>query len=184
MVDGSYSGSNGGGGPPGPNGGSVELHRGPLTFALRPNSTVDETVIGCIGGKPAGRWGWNCTSTPGGKPQFPDIKSRNVAVSTLSGSGGNWSFGILPDTAQYFANGTLSNNVPFDVNIAPVVYIKVKARNLNYASLGDNSVAKIWENAGVPPASPLRSDAPLEDIILVPFGATNIRISVFPELEE
>jgi hypothetical protein len=35
----------------------------------------------------------------------------------------------------------------------------------------------------VPPLSPLESDAPLETIELVPFGATNVRISVFPELK-
>jgi hypothetical protein len=55
KTDGSYSGQRAGPGPPGPNGGSVEVHRGPITYALRPTSVVTEQVIGCIGGKPDGR---------------------------------------------------------------------------------------------------------------------------------
>ena len=55
RTDGSFSGSREKGSPPGPNGGSIEVHRGPITYALRPTSTVKEQIIGCIGGKPDGR---------------------------------------------------------------------------------------------------------------------------------
>ena len=41
---------------------------------------------------------------------------------------------------------------------------------------------QVWPNAGIPPHSPLASAAPLEQIELVPFGATRVRISVFPQL--
>ena len=180
QTDGSYSGKDAQG-PPGTNGGGVEVHRGALTFALRPTEVVQETTIGCIGGSPEGRYGWNCTGTPGGVPQFPAIKSRDVQVATEPGSGGNWSYGILPHTATFVTvgTGTPPAGYPFSVDAPPAVAIKIKARNLNWnksrANLG-------WSDPGCPPHSPLASDAPLEEITLVPFGSTNIRISVFPEL--
>ena len=179
TTDGSYSGKGPGQGPAGPNGGSIELHRGPLVFALRPNSTVTETPIGCIGGQPSGRYGWNCSSTPGGVPQFPAIKQRDVQVATAPGSGGNWSFAILPATAKFVETGAPVPAVPFSATAVPPVMITVQARNLNAGSGG----SKVWGDPSVPPHSPLASDAALETIELVPFGSTNIRISVFPELE-
>ena len=54
TTDGSYSEDGCGsrtGVPCGPLGGGIEVHRGPLSFALRPDSTVEETTIGCIGGE-------------------------------------------------------------------------------------------------------------------------------------
>ena len=36
----------------------------------------------------------------------------------------------------------------------------------------------------LPPHSPIEAGSPLEDVVLVPFGATNVRISVFPELKD
>lgn len=82
QTDGSYSGKTYNS-PAATNGGEVEVHRGALTFALRPAEVVEEEPIGCIGGSPEGRYGWNCTGTPGGVPQFPAIKSRNVNVATV-----------------------------------------------------------------------------------------------------
>lgn len=43
-----------------------QVHRGAITYALRPNSTVVSEVIGCIGGRPNGRYGWNCSDLPDG----------------------------------------------------------------------------------------------------------------------
>ena len=63
----------------------------------RLNSLAERTcfsqVIGCIGGQPDGRYGWNCSGLPGGaRPQFPAIKSRDVS---LAATGANWSYGLL-----------------------------------------------------------------------------------------
>eukprot|EP00041_Stephanoeca_diplocostata_P035943 m.1287341 g.1287341 ORF g.1287341 m.1287341 type:complete len:747 (-) comp24781_c0_seq15:3930-6170(-) len=178
TVDGSYT-SPSNGSPPGPQGGGIEVHRGALTYALRPASIVTETTIGCIGGKPEGRFGWNCSSTPGGKPQYPDIKSRDVTCETDPAVGnGNWSYAILPGSLRFvpMAPGSDIPKIPFSVTEQPAVKIVVSAKNLN-------SKNTVWQDPGIPPHSPLSSDAPWEQIDLVPFGSTNIRISVFPSLD-
>ena len=167
----------------GTNGGGVEVHRGALTYALRPNATVTESTIGCIGGSPEGRYGWNCSTTD---LEFPAIKSRNLAVTTAPDSGGNWSYGLigtgaaLASSLQFVGGGTVTAGLPFSAEAPPPLKIIAKARNLNLGA------AKLWQNVGVLPHSPMAppsdGSAPVEDIELVPFGMTNIRVSVFPTL--
>ena len=68
-------------------------------------------------------------------------------------------------------------NIPFDADAAPPVIIRAKARRV-----------PAWQTAGgargiaALPKSPLSSTEPLEDIVLVPYGATNIRVAVMPQL--
>ena len=52
-----------------------QVHRGALTYALRPNSTVVSDVIGCIGGRPDGRYGWNCSDLPDGTCMYSCLPS-------------------------------------------------------------------------------------------------------------
>ena len=69
--------------------------------------------------------------------------------------------------------------MPFAADEPPAVAIAAKAK-----------VAKTWTSAGgargvaSPPKSPLALDGPLVDVVLVPFGSTNVRIAVFPQLAE
>ena len=182
KTDGSYSGNCGSrGGPPcGTNGGGVEVHRGALTFALRPNSSVITTTVGCIGGQPQGRYSWNCS---GADVAFPAIKARQVAVTTTPGSDGNWSYGLIVKSLKFIDDGVATplGAVPFDTTTRSPVRIVVQARNLN---LGSDGNTKLWTDSGLLPHSPLVSDAPLEELELVPFGMTNIRIAVLPQLNE
>jgi hypothetical protein len=39
-------------------------------------------------------------------------------------------------------------------------------------------------SAAAAPQSPLKSDQPLEELVLIPYGCTNIRITEFPQLVE
>jgi len=83
----------------------------------------------------------------------------------------------LPGSLKFVASGGAIPSVPFSTTGTLPTTITAQARNLNYGG------AKVWDNVATPPHSPIASSAPLETITLVPFGATNVRVSVFPQLE-
>jgi len=63
---------------------------------------------------------------------------------------------------------------PFSPEGAPV-RLKAKARQLPEWTLERNAAAP-------PPQSPVKSEQPLEDITLIPYGAAKLRITEFPVL--
>jgi uncharacterized protein len=67
-------------------------------------------------------------------------------------------------------------NTPFDTQ-HPAVSLEVKARELPQWAVYENS-------AGPLPVSPVTSDATLNEIILIPYGAAKLRITAFPYLNE
>jgi len=64
---------------------------------------------------------------------------------------------------------------PFVSGNSPVKYT-VRGRKLPSWAIEHGS-------ASAPPASPLKSEQPLENLVLVPYGCTNLRIAEFPVLE-
>lgn len=130
------------------NEGAVEIHRGALLFALRPQSTVNESIV---------------------NPAFPTIKNRAVEINP----GQTWAYGLKLETLRFVSNGSVPS-IPFDAAADPPVKIQVAARAVPQ-----------WTTAtDPPPLSPLSSAEQIEQIELVPYGSTNIRISVFPQICE
>ena len=135
-------------------GGGVEVHRGALLYALRPPSVVNESVA---------------PDAPAGS----SIRARAVRVATEA-----WNFGLLTSSLRFERLGTVPD-VPFSSTASPPGRVTAMARRVPQwvRGKGARGVAAV-------PRSPLKSDQPLEAIELVPFGSTNVRISVFPTLVE
>lgn len=125
--------------------GAVEVHRGPLTYALRPKASVNETNI----------WG--------------TIASRAVTTT------GPWNYALdLSEDLRFEGGGRVPPGEPFSATESPAVRILAKARRVPQWSAGAG------HGPQPPPPSPVETVEPLEEVELVPFGSTNVRISVFP----
>ena len=84
--------------------GAVEIHRGPLAFALRPNATVTETRI-------AG--------------------SESCAQRTVDATGAPWNYALdLSLGLEFVETGAGVPAVPFDGEARPPVVVRVSARRL------------------------------------------------------
>ena len=66
--------------------------------------------------------------------------------------------------------------VPFDASMPPVTLLAGAKRYPEWTSQ-DNS-------AGPPPAGPVESSEPLQQITLIPYGAAKLRITEFPVLSQ
>jgi hypothetical protein len=89
-----------------------------------------------------------------------------------------WNYGLIineknPSKSIEVIKGNMTDN-PFNQGTTPIL-LKVKARKINSWGLDANGV-----HAAEPPFSPVSSDNPIEEIILVPFGAERIRLTYFP----
>lgn len=138
---------------------SAAIERGPLVYALR----MEEN--------------WNRTELEGDEaiqfgPCFYEVSSPT-----------KWNYGItesiLSDPAAYFTvtvdKAKLASPYPWNADNAPIE-IKVKAREVKEWLLYNNM-------AGPMPNSNTRSDAAEEEITLIPYGCTTLRISEFPALK-
>jgi hypothetical protein len=151
-------------------GGGIEVHRGPLVYSLRPESTVVSDP------KMGGQTQPYPSSLPGGAAGgWPTIMKHQVTIAPNA----SWNYAIDVSSLTFETVSTAIPKIPFAVDLPAPVQIRAKARRV-----------QAWTTAGGArgiqplPHSPLSSTEPLEDIVLVPRGATNIRVTVFPQLCE
>ena len=91
----------------------------------------------------------------------------------------NWAVGLQLDLTRplneslTFHQGQVGT-LPFSPDSYPTS-VTVKGRAIE-------GWVEVTNAAGAPPQSPVTSTAPLMDLLLIPYGATDLRISEFPTL--
>ena len=138
---------------------SAAIERGPLVYALRMDENWHKTELEDDEAAQFGPYFYEVTS--------PSKWNYGIPESALSDPEAN--FAVTVDKNK------LKSHYPWNLENAPIE-IKVKAREVKEWSLYNNM-------AGPLPNSNTRSDCSEEEITLIPYGCTTLRISEFPVLK-
>ncbi|MGE7758524.1 family 16 glycoside hydrolase [Peribacillus sp. NPDC097895] len=142
---------------------SIGIERGPLVYSLqmKENWQVKDKPIAELPGFDASALGFNEYT----------VKADNP-----------WNYGLLidrehPEKSIDVITGPMPEN-PFKQATTPVKLV-AKAKKIPTWGKAANNV-----ESAEPPAGPILSKEPTENITMVPYGAQNLRITYFPEVTE
>jgi len=91
-----------------------------------------------------------------------------------------WNYGLIVNPEKPDATISLVSQIspafqPFEPEAAPVV-LRAKVKRIPQWQAEGRMVGKV-------PASPIKSDEPIEEVTLIPMGCARLRVSVFPSIE-
>lgn len=146
---------------------SASVNYGPLTFSLKIDEKYEQkdskaTAIGDSG--------WQPNADPAKWPSF-EIYPNSP-----------WNYGLLLDadptkSFEVVRKDWPKNDDPFTNDTAPIL-LKAKGKKIDAWKLDK------YELVDLVPQSPVKTDAPTEDITLVPMGGARLRISAFPVIAQ
>ena len=185
-------------------GDAAEVHRGPLLFALRPDTVVNATPFAGAGnarGEPttaatravtlAANSSWNYAIRLHATDSDTTDAEAVAGEDTTRSDGHAQGTGAVgeEDTTRSDSHeqgavvwngfGPVQSGMPFSTTSTPAS-VTVAARLLPSWTLAPGSL----DHPQPTPASPVKSTEPLQQLKLVPYGCTNLRISIFPVLEK
>jgi hypothetical protein len=147
---------------------SVSVNYGPLTFSLK----IGEKITKLDSSTTAiGDSGWQKDADPAAWPSF----SYHPTTP--------WNYGLVLNAAHPEKSFTVKklawpkNNYPFTSESAPIE-ILAKGRQIPDWTVDKYGLCAVLQQ------SPAFSDQPVQDITLIPMGATRLRISAFPTVSD
>jgi hypothetical protein len=155
------------------NGNNISVDRGPLTYSLK----ISEKYVPIDG------------AIAISKEYLPDAWRRELSKEQLAAWPAfeiypttPWNYGLVLDkkgpeaSFEVIRKGWPSDNHPWKTTETPVE-IKAKGRRIPGWQTDETDLV------GLISESPVKSDEPVEEVILIPMGAARLRLSAFPVID-